>query len=179
MTFNAYGKDRDGRTLAYVYAGNVDMDREAAGGGLRADMAPQHGRQGEAAGGVVSVTSVVTAGGPPCCPHSTPSLERALTVLAAGAGVGMHDLPDGAPLGVADQSGEPPLALDQRQVAQIVAAVMLGGKIRVILCGRPIGLRHCPLGEQYFSGVEKFTTVVHGFAVFQIYDSFVRVAFYE
>jgi hypothetical protein len=24
-----------------------------------------------------------------------------------------------------------------------------------------IGLRHCTLGEQYFSGVEKFTTVLH------------------
>jgi hypothetical protein len=51
------------------------------------------------------------------------------------------------------------------RVAQIVAAVMLGGKIRVILCGRPIGLRHCPLGERYFSGVEKITTAVHEFAV--------------
>jgi hypothetical protein len=28
-----------------------------------------------------------------------------------------------------------------------------------------IGLRHCTLGEQYLSGVGKFTTVVHQFAV--------------
>jgi hypothetical protein len=28
--------------------------------------------------------------------------------------------PDGSPLGLADQLGEPPLALDQRQVAQVV-----------------------------------------------------------
>jgi hypothetical protein len=31
--------------------------------------------------------------------------------------------PDGAPLGLALQSGEPSLALDQRQVAQVVAIV--------------------------------------------------------
>jgi endonuclease YncB( thermonuclease family) len=28
VTFNASGKDRDGRTLAYVYAGNVDINRK-------------------------------------------------------------------------------------------------------------------------------------------------------
>ena len=32
--------------------------------------------------------------------------------------------PDGAPLGPAEQSGEPPLALDQRQVAQVVAVML-------------------------------------------------------
>jgi hypothetical protein len=31
----------------------------------------------------------------------------------------MLNEPDGPPLGPAEQSGEPPLALDQRQVAQI------------------------------------------------------------
>jgi hypothetical protein len=35
--------------------------------------------------------------------------------------------PDGAPLGRAEQSGKPSLALDQRQVAQVVA-VMLRSK---------------------------------------------------
>jgi endonuclease YncB( thermonuclease family) len=28
VTFNAYGKDSDGRTLAYVYAGKVDVARK-------------------------------------------------------------------------------------------------------------------------------------------------------
>jgi hypothetical protein len=32
--------------------------------------------------------------------------------------------PDGAPLGLADQLGEPSLALDQRQVAQVVAVML-------------------------------------------------------
>jgi hypothetical protein len=36
----------------------------------------------------------------------------------------MFNEPDGAPHGLADQSGEPPLALDQRQVAK-VRTVML------------------------------------------------------
>ena len=36
----------------------------------------------------------------------------------------MLNEPDGAPLGPADQSGEPPLALDQRQVAQVVAVML-------------------------------------------------------
>jgi hypothetical protein len=36
----------------------------------------------------------------------------------------MFDEPDRAPLGPADQSGEPPLALDQRQVAQVVAVML-------------------------------------------------------
>jgi hypothetical protein len=32
--------------------------------------------------------------------------------------------PDEAPLGLADQFGEPSLALDQRQVAQVVAVML-------------------------------------------------------
>jgi hypothetical protein len=33
-------------------------------------------------------------------------------------------VPDGSLLGPADQSGKPPLALDQREVAQVVAVVL-------------------------------------------------------
>jgi hypothetical protein len=58
---------------------------------------------------------------------------------------------DGVPLGPAEQPFEPSLALDQRQVAKVVA-VMLVGNIRGVPRGKPIGLRHCPLGEQYFYG---------------------------
>jgi hypothetical protein len=36
----------------------------------------------------------------------------------------MLNEPDGAPLGSADQLSEPPLALDQRQVAQVVAVLL-------------------------------------------------------
>ena len=36
----------------------------------------------------------------------------------------MLAVPDGAPLGPAEQSGEPPLAVDQRQVAQVVAVML-------------------------------------------------------
>jgi hypothetical protein len=43
-------------------------------------------------------------------------------------------VPDGSPPGPAEQSGEPPLALDQRQVAQVVAVVLdqVEGKVRVL-----------------------------------------------
>jgi hypothetical protein len=41
----------------------------------------------------------------------------------AVAGQMLNEL-DRAPLGPAEQSGEPPLALDQRQVAQVVAVML-------------------------------------------------------
>jgi hypothetical protein len=41
------------------------------------------------------------------------------------------------PVGPAEQSGEPPLALDQRQVAQVVVVVMFLGKINCGLSAPP------------------------------------------
>jgi hypothetical protein len=38
----------------------------------------------------------------------------------------MLNEPNGSPLDLADQSGEPPLALDQRQVTQVVAGNIAG-----------------------------------------------------
>jgi hypothetical protein len=53
-------------------------------------------------------------------PHAADMLEHGRAITRQ-----MLAEPDRAPLGLAEQSGEPPLALDQRLVAE-VAAVMLG-----------------------------------------------------
>ena len=55
-----------------------------------------------------------------------PSSPNAADVLEYSRAVArqMFGEPDGAPLGPAEQSGEPPLALDQRQIAQVVAVML-------------------------------------------------------
>ena len=52
-------------------------------------------------------------------PHAADMLEHGRAVARQ-----MLAEPDGSPLGPADQSGEPSLAVDQRQVAQVVAVML-------------------------------------------------------
>ena len=55
-----------------------------------------------------------------------PFQPHAADMLKHGRAVTRHMLsePDGAPLGLAEQSGEPSLALDRRQVAQVVVVML-------------------------------------------------------
>src|SRR6476661_7229588 len=53
--------------------------------------------------------------------HAADMLEHGRAVTRQ-----MLAVPDGSPLGLADQLGEPPLAVDQRQITQVLAVARSG-----------------------------------------------------